>query len=129
MGTSNEKRKEYIVIFRALATIAVVFYHCGAGGSERLDNFVKVIFNWCVPIFLMITGALFLDSQKELTEKIVCSKYVPKFLCVLAIGGISITYFLLLLLRGHQYHRQSRLCLWLSKEIRHTAISFGTYTL
>ena len=93
MGASIQNRKHYLDFLRAIATIAVVFYHCGSGVDEQLIASVKIIFNWCVPVFLMITGALFLDSKKELTERSIFCKTIPKMIGILVVwGGFTIFY-------------------------------------
>lgn len=80
-------RKDYIDYLRAAATVAVVFYHCNTPGEQGFGSIVKILFNWCVPIFLMITGALFLDSEKEVTEVRMFRKTIPKIVGILVIWG------------------------------------------
>lgn len=61
----------YIHILRVLAMFAVVFFHIGVSHSFRFDIETKcildVLLNFCVPIFLMVTGALFLGTDKKVT--------------------------------------------------------------
>lgn len=85
---------------RAIATIAVVFYHAGGGGNHIVNSVVKISLNWCVPIFIMITGALFLDSPKEQTEKIILSKTLPRILGVLIIFGGIYNLISLIIING-----------------------------
>ena len=61
---------QFLDILRALATVSVITLHVGGGTSVRQDVITRGIFTainvWCVPVFLMITGALFLCVKEEL---------------------------------------------------------------
>lgn len=63
----------YLTVLRALATIAVITMHIGSGRDTAVDNSVRSIFTainvWCVPIFFMISGALFLSVKKDINIK------------------------------------------------------------
>ena len=62
-NNSVNNRIFYLDICRCFATIAVIGFHVGSYGIAR--NILIVLTNWCVPIFITITGALFLDFSKE----------------------------------------------------------------
>lgn len=65
----------YLDWLRVLATVAVVTIHVSAGyvTKANLDlnwfiaNFLESLSRWAVPIFVMISGALLLRKQKEIT--------------------------------------------------------------
>lgn len=82
---TNMSRVEYLDYLRAMATIAVVFYHVGKTGTPLC--LITLFLNWCVPIFVMITGTLFLDKNKQVSEEKMLIKYIPKFLMILLIWG------------------------------------------
>lgn len=59
---------------RIIAIFSVVFLHTAAGvvinspigsGSWWVGNFYDSLVRWCVPVFVMISGALLLDPSKE----------------------------------------------------------------
>lgn len=81
----GEERFVHLDFLRALATVAVVFYHCGAVGLQ--SQLISVLLNWCVPIFVMITGALFLDENKFISEEKALRRYILKFLLILICWG------------------------------------------
>lgn len=71
---SDKERYYPLDILRILATFAVVWLHTSANGfyaSFPTKEWVARLFydsqvRWSVPIFVMISGALFLDKKKEL---------------------------------------------------------------
>lgn len=73
----NSKRIYYIEVLRVLATFAVVFIHVagknwyGEIGSYNWNVFTAYsgLVKFCVPIFFMISGALFLRKDKKLNMK------------------------------------------------------------
>ena len=61
----------YLTLLRGLAAIIVITYHVGNGRNNNIsDKMVRdcctAIGNWAVPIFFMISGALFLGVKKYL---------------------------------------------------------------
>lgn len=71
----QQKRVWYLEYLRVIATIAVVLLHVAAQNwfSVKIDSYEWKVFNiadslvrWCVPIFIMISGALFLDNDRPL---------------------------------------------------------------
>ena len=76
-------RTAYFDYLRVLATFAVVILHTAAqnwyaadinGWDWKVFNFYNGIERWCVPIFVMISGALFLD--KDIPVKTIYTKYI-----------------------------------------------------
>lgn len=80
----------YLDFLRAIATIAVIFMHVGGDNVFKFDEHydtVKYLFaGWCVPIFFMITGTLFLESNKCDYNRI--WKHVKKTLLILLFWGL-----------------------------------------
>lgn len=81
------ERKEYIDYLRLIATFAVIVLHVAASYWDKVNiksfdwltfNFYDSIVRWCVPIFVMISGALFLS--KSISYKKLYSKYIKKIL-------------------------------------------------
>lgn len=68
----------FLDILRILATIAVIFIHVAAQNWSDTDptsyewnvfNVYDSITRWAVPVFVMISGALFLDNSKKIDIK------------------------------------------------------------
>lgn len=97
-GTGRE-RKEFLDILRVIAVCAVVLHHTVSGvlacedltGYERRKTVYQVMVDvtpWCVPIFLLISGYLFLNPKKDLTWRDMLGKYCRRILLALVIFGI-----------------------------------------
>lgn len=84
--TSSAPQREsqrifYLDLLRLAATFGVIFIHLAMDTNfwyitAVYDGLVR----WCVPIFVMISGALFLNPQRELSVSIVLHKYVKRLL-------------------------------------------------
>lgn len=95
------ERKKYLDILRVFATIAVVICHVSAQNyyNIKINSNAFFVFSvanginrWCVPIFLMISGTLFLG--REIPVKVIYKKYVSRLAvafcvwsCIYAIWG------------------------------------------
>ena len=130
MDKLTNKRNCSLDIARIIAVLAVVMIHCCATfitdykphTSEFIfGNLFESVARLGVPFFLMISGALFLDENKEITLKGILSKNV-KNLAMITIGwafiyaviyyaavpaftgkGISVKKLLISIIDGH-YH-------------------------
>lgn len=75
----------YYDFLRIIAMTAVIALHVSANNWSSVDvhtlqwnafNFYEGIVRWGVPVFTMISGALFLDNRKELNVKTLYSKNI-----------------------------------------------------
>lgn len=88
-----EKRKRivYLDLLRIFAVFGVVVIHVSAVGQSEGSN-IALIYNsivrWAVPVFFMISGAMFLRNDKEYTFEMMVKKYIPRFLICIAFWGI-----------------------------------------
>ena len=88
MQNKSNQRIAYLDILRVVATFAVILLHVASvdfrSFSLSWDWYISTIGDsitrWCVPVFVMISGALFLDPNKEITYKEVLKKRVPRLL-------------------------------------------------
>lgn len=88
----------YINSLRLLATLAVVFLHTSAGllDARNIEGFTdkfllscyKYTMQFSVPLFVMISGALFLNPTKKTGFDILLHKYVKRIVLALLIFGI-----------------------------------------
>lgn len=93
MVAKRDKNIEYI---RAIACVGVVIFHTFKGAhavypdmSDQVRFLCIAIVNnlrWCVPVFLMITGYLLLDPEKNITLSKI-GRYICRAAVVLAVFG------------------------------------------
>lgn len=84
----DKGRIKYLDILRFLATVGVIFLHVSGLDYylpiNQFDWYVAVIgdssVRWCVPIFVMISGALFLPPPKMVTIQSIYKKYIYRLL-------------------------------------------------
>lgn len=85
--SSIKKRETELDILRLLATLAVVLTHVCAGQIKTLSvldvdwqilNCLNSAITWNVPVFVMISGGMFLNPQKELSLKVLYGKYIKR---------------------------------------------------
>lgn len=88
----NRHRIFYLDFLRVIAMFTVIILHVASfqmtltkiGSLEwNFLNFFDSFARWCVPIFIMISGTLFLNPQKEITLKSIYKKYIPRILIML----------------------------------------------
>ena len=88
MPDNNTQRIAYLDILRLIATLAVIFIHVVADGLPlsfgQYNWYVAVVggslVRWAVPVFVMISGALYLNPQKQITTETVLKRKVPRLL-------------------------------------------------
>ena len=100
-------RINYLNSLRLLATLSVVFLHTSAGllDTREITNLdtqlglscYKYGMQFGVPIFIMISGALFLNPAKDVGFGLFWRKYVKRIALALLIFGLPMclieTYF------------------------------------
>lgn len=88
-------RKVYLDYLRVFAIFAVIILHVSAqnwystdmnGFDWQVFNFFNNIVRWCVPVFVMISGALFLN--REIPLKKIYSKYVFRLAAAYAVWAV-----------------------------------------
>ncbi len=97
MKDKQIKRIISLDIARIFAILAVIMIHCstnfvvkyGINTEEFLwGNIFDSVSRIGVPLFLMISGALFLDENKEITLRTILFKYVKKIIIITALWEI-----------------------------------------
>lgn len=87
----TKERVEYLDYLRAIATIAVVAIHVACMKIMLTDvksdewmaiNVYNSMLRWSVPIFVMISGALFLDASKKINITILFKKYISRIVII-----------------------------------------------
>lgn len=88
MQQNSNQRIVYLDLLRILATFAVIFLHVCRSEMLALSLsrnwYIEIIGNslvrWCVPVFVMISGALFLVPSKEVTYHEILAIRLPRLL-------------------------------------------------
>lgn len=92
----NQNELPYLDNLRCIAAFAVLFLHVVCtpfvicyGAYSEAELFVvralRNIVNWCVPVFVMITGSLLVNPKKPLPVKKLFFKYIRRFVLVIVI--------------------------------------------
>lgn len=92
-------RKQFLDVLRVLATCAVVLMHILTGATDVTDASivpeyrslllsVMDLVTWCVPIFLLISGYLFLNPERTLTYTVMIKKYCRRIALAILLFGV-----------------------------------------
>lgn len=95
MKGANDRsgRIRYLEGLRAIAIVAVVVIHAAITewhelppGSARWEalNWINSVLRFCVPVFFMISGALFLAPERELSLRTLWRRNIPRLLVAFA---------------------------------------------
>lgn len=108
----NTEKSSALSWLRIIATIAVVASHAWSTLTDNPDMFLLTgaekcfletaysLLKWPVPCFFMITGALLLKKEKDISVEDYFSKYVKRMLLALVVFGIPYG-ILMLIFNGH----------------------------
>ena len=108
MPQKTQTRQLWITCLRITATAAVIWMHLTGSVWEHTDLYPTTdvqyrffamgqwMMVWAVPIFLMVTGALFLQKQKELSIRVCLTRYCRRIVLALFIFGVPFAMLRLL---------------------------------
>lgn len=110
MKTQN--RKYFLDILRVIATGAVIMLHTITGIKDTTDMnlypmefrvFLAImdLITWSVPVFIMISGYLFLNPAREFTFRLMLVKYCRRIVFALFLFGVPYAC-IELVLTGHK---------------------------
>ncbi|MDR2417813.1 MAG: acyltransferase, partial [Treponema sp.] len=106
-ATSNKQQATsnttYLNVLRVFSCIAVIIYHVFGNLANSFEafltgfeNYISIIlvniWLWHVPSFVMISGVIFLNKEKEITIPKLLIKYVSRILLALFIFGIPFAF-------------------------------------
>ncbi len=96
MARDGGGRLAYADLLRVTAAFAVVVLHLsgawlgqapvGSGAWTALCTYDALV-RWCVPVFVMLSGAFLLDPQKQVGAKEIALRYIPRVLAALLVWG------------------------------------------
>ncbi len=91
----NSKRVLYLDILKTIAIFGVLIIHITAegftnlsGGEYVFSGIVSCLVRFSVPVFVMVSGALFLNKNKIVTVKKIYTSYIPRILWALVIFSV-----------------------------------------
>ena len=95
----SQPRKQFLDVLRVLATCAVVLMHVLTGATDVTDASIMPeyrslllsvmdLVTWCVPIFLLISGYLFLNPERTLTYPVMIKKYCRRIALAILLFGV-----------------------------------------
>ena len=95
----DRKREAFLDRLRVAATGAVVLLHTVTGIMDTTDmgtmplkrRFFLIVLDlvcWCVPVFVMISGYLFLNPEKEVSFRQMLTKYCRRIVLALFLFGV-----------------------------------------
>lgn len=76
-------KSNYFDVLRWISTASVLAIHVLMAFESDMRN----ILNWSVPMFVMISGALFLNPDKNITIKLLVSKYIKRIIISILLGS------------------------------------------
>ncbi len=108
------ERKGFLDILRVIATCAVVLLHTVTGVMDATDMSAypqeKTVFlvvmdfvTWCVPIFVLISGYLFLNPSRRFSFRQILQKYCRRIILALLLFGIPYACMELVVME-HSFH-------------------------
>ncbi|MBR5093877.1 MAG: acyltransferase family protein [Oscillospiraceae bacterium] len=124
---AERKEHAYLHRLRVLAALAVVFIHTAskdftvpatATADWQFLSMYEGLSHWAVPVFVMISGALFLDPERELPLKKLFGKYILRILLALVFwSALYAVAYVGIYLRGSlreiwDYFLQGHVHLW-----------------
>lgn len=99
----TKKRIAYLDYLRVISMLGVVFNHIFVTArtdfSNHSQNFeilcwcIRGVMHFCVPIFFMISGFLFLNPKKIITIKDLFKKYILKYIFIILTFGWRICFY------------------------------------
>jgi surface polysaccharide O-acyltransferase-like enzyme len=99
---SLSKRILYADILRIVATLFVIVVHVTSGKvdtvpvanqSWELFNIFHGLSRWCVPVFFMLSGMVFLNPKHIINVKTLFNKYIFRIICALVFWGLFYGFF------------------------------------
>lgn len=97
MVRTTEGRLAYADLLRVLAVMAAIVLHTAvcwldqaAPGGSAWTTLVTydALMRWCVPMFVMLSGAFLLDPKKAVRARDIFLKYILRVLAALVVWGI-----------------------------------------
>ena len=106
-----KERQHFLDVLRAVAACAVVLLHTVTGVMDTTDMsqyllekkvflVVMDLVCWSVPVFLLISGYLFLDPGKEIPFGRMITKYCRRILLALFVFGVPYAWLELVMTEG-----------------------------
>jgi surface polysaccharide O-acyltransferase-like enzyme len=105
ISSARPKRILYADLLRIVATLFVIVVHVTSGKVDTVPvtdqsweffNIIHGLSRWCVPVFFMLSGMVFLNPKFTITTKTLFKKYIFRIICALVCWGILYGLFTLI---------------------------------
>lgn len=102
MAESDGNKVSYIELLRIIAAAAVIMIHVDAiliknyaigSVNWKICAIIGSEIRWCIPLFLMISGGMFLDREQPISQEAMLKKYILRLLTVLIVLGAFFYFF------------------------------------
>ncbi len=102
-----KKRVLYFDVLKVVAVFFVILIHVVSEYWDTINinsnsfiglSFLDSLSRFCVPIYFMVSGALFLREEKEITIKDVLTKYIPRILIIFIFWNLAYSFLNILIL-------------------------------
>lgn len=103
MNNVKKERSWYLDYMRIIATVAVVMIHVSSYRFQAVEvtstewavmNFYDSVARYAVPIFLMLSGALFLQDDKKIEVKQLYGKYILRIVTAFVFWSFLYTVYI-----------------------------------
>lgn len=97
----KKKDLNYIYLLRIIGSIGIIMIHVTAFNwySNKVDfnwqvnNSLNLLSHWAIPLFIFISGHIFLGLKKDFTIKDFYLKYIPNLILIILIWGIIYGFY------------------------------------
>ena len=101
MEQNTNERIVYLDLLRILATFAVIFLHVSAwevaefsfSSTWYISLFYDSLVRWCVPVFVMISGVLYLNPAKEISYNEILKNRIPRLFIAYVFWSIIYAFY------------------------------------
>lgn len=102
-----KKRVLYFDVLKVIAVFFVILIHVVSEYWDTLSvnsssfiglSLLDSLSRFCVPIYFMVSGAIFLNEEKEITVKDVFKKYIPRILIIFIFWNLVYSFLNILII-------------------------------
>jgi surface polysaccharide O-acyltransferase-like enzyme len=104
-SSTRPSRILYADVLRIVATLFVIVVHITSGKVDTIPvadqsweyfNIIHGLSRWCVPVFFMLSGMVFLNPKHTINAKTLFNKYIFRIICALVCWGMLYGFFMVL---------------------------------
>ena len=97
-----KKRLLYIDVLKVISVFAMMVLHVAGSNFFAVDvtsmqwqifNFYDSLVRFCVPVFVMCSGVVFLDNTNNITVAKILKKYIPRIIVAFAFWSFAYAFY------------------------------------